>query len=50
MKKQKHLYAIKKFVEASSAKEAIKLDKNTEVHDVWIDTRNIEQAGFDTNK
>lgn len=36
MKKDK-LYIIRKYIKASSAQEAIKLDKTTPVDDVWVD-------------
>jgi hypothetical protein len=38
MKKQK-LYVIRKYIKATSAKDAIKKDKRTEVDDVWIDEK-----------
>lgn len=38
MNKQK-LYIIKKYIMASSVKEAIRKDKETEVGDVWIDDK-----------
>lgn len=36
--KTKKMFVVRKYIMASTAKEAIKLDKNTEVDDVWIDT------------
>lgn len=35
--KTKKLFIIKKYIMANNAKQAIKLDKTTEVDDVWID-------------
>ena len=43
MKKQK-LYIIKKYIMASSAKEAIRKDKKTDVGDVWIDDKWLQEA------
>lgn len=37
MKKNKKLFVLRKYVMASSAHEAVKLDKTTKVDDVWID-------------
>lgn len=37
MKNNKKLFVVRKYIMAKSAKEAIKLDKNTPVDDVWID-------------
>ena len=39
MKKNKSQYIIRKYVMASSAIEAIRMDKKTFVHDVWIDEK-----------
>lgn len=38
-KKNKHLYCIKKYIVATSAKEAIKKDREHEVDDVWVEQR-----------
>lgn len=32
----KYVYIIRKYIEAKSLKEAVKLDKKTEPHDVWL--------------
>lgn len=36
--KEKKMFVIRKYIMAESAKQAIKLDKTSEVDDVWIDT------------
>lgn len=56
-KKVKSIYVLRKFVLASSAKEALRLDANTEVTDVFVQevsllpkleemSTNAKQAGF----
>ena len=32
----KYIYVVRKYVVADSIKQAIKLDKTTEVHDCWL--------------
>lgn len=44
MARDKVKFVIRKYVMAGSAQEAIRLDKATPVHDVWVDERWIEQA------
>lgn len=35
-KYMKYIYVIRKYVVASNIKQAIKLDKETDVHDCWL--------------
>ena len=44
MKKEKVQFIVQKFVMASSAKEALRKEKTTEVHSVWVDKEWIEQT------
>lgn len=38
MRKEKEkMYVVKKYIKALSASSAIRLDKTTPVHDVWVD-------------
>ena len=37
MKEKPKMYIIKKYVKAISAAQAIKKDRDTPVHDVWVD-------------
>jgi hypothetical protein len=37
MKKDKRQYIIRKYIMASSAKDAIRIEKKSEVDDVWLD-------------
>lgn len=45
------VYVIRKYITASSAQEAIKLDKKFPVDDVWLDEEFKKQRiiGFNTN-
>ncbi|MBK9272794.1 MAG: hypothetical protein IPM48_14510 [Saprospiraceae bacterium] len=43
MKKEKQQYVVRKFVMASSAKDAIKIEKTMDVDDVWLDQDWIKQ-------
>lgn len=37
-KKSKHkMFIVRKYIKATSAADAIKKEKNTPVHDVWVD-------------
>lgn len=52
MKEKPKMYVVRKYIKAVSAMEAIKKDKNTLVHDVWIDEKWQEKGlpeaiGFD---
>lgn len=49
MANSKVKFVVRKYIMAGSAQEAIRLDKATPVHDVWVDERWMEQeqaAGF----
>ena len=37
MKEKEKMYVVKKYIKALSASSAIRLDKTTPVHDVWVD-------------
>jgi len=43
MKHRHKLYVVKKYIKATSATHAIRLDKTTPVHDVWIDDKWAER-------
>jgi hypothetical protein len=45
MKKQQ--YIVRKYVMASSAREAIRLEAKTPAHDVWVDQDWVKQRGED---
>ena len=56
MKKEKHkLYIVRKYIKARDAAEAIRKDKKTKVHDVFVDEsfkdrRLTEAIGFEFDK
>jgi hypothetical protein len=37
MKEKPKMYIVKKYIKATSALQAIKKDRDTPVHDVWVD-------------
>jgi hypothetical protein len=37
MKEKPKMYIVKKYIKAISASQAIRKDRNTPVHDVWVD-------------
>lgn len=56
-KKFQKLFVVKKYIYASSAKEAIRKDKKEEVHDVWWDEEHKKRCleprdaiGFEVEK
>lgn len=55
MKEKPKMYIIRKYIKAVSAIQAIKKDKDTPVHDVWIDDKWQEKSladaiGFDNGE
>lgn len=42
-------FVVRKYIMATSAQEAIRLDKSTPVHDVWVDERWMEQDQMASN-
>ena len=43
MKKLTKVYVIKKYITATSARHAIRLDKKHEVDDVWVDEERTKE-------
>lgn len=46
MKQAKIKFIVRKYVMASSAQEAIRLDKKTPVADVWVDEKWVEMQAM----